>query len=889
MEAIPTNRQEKPRIYSRTGDVIFFDLDEMDGQLAMLNRDFSGCAMAGFTKRMDESVQGTITIDGTVLNPGTFFTFGQMNMQFFGFPVRQAVTEYDKTYTAIVEGFADIDGIRMDPQEIRIRTLPKKNPDPRYEEHDRIALEAAREGIVLLKNEGGVLPLAKTETLNVFGKGLVQFRVGALGAGKINPRYYMRFLRAIQERSDFTLNAELTNLYRSEQDVCPSEDVLERAYAESDTALIILTRASGENIDNRPIPGEFYLSEEEEAMIRAVTSKFEKTIAIVNSGYPMDVRWAEKYGVKALIVCGFVGMLGGQALVEILDGRVNPSAKLPDTWSLDYYDIPASKNFYNATVGMPVLDTESPYYADTVYEEDIYVGYRYFETFGREAAYPFGFGLSYSSFGVRPVGFAYESPSVKLSVEVVNMGATAGKEVVQVYAEEPDGVLEKPSRKLVGFAKTRLLEPGDRQVLEFEVREELLASYHAGSASWIAEAGTYKLHAGTSIKQTLIAGSFELSETKILRAVKNRMAPPIGIRALSKFDPEGTYPTGERSGIKPEATGLAPLANRPRIPEANPIRAEAPSRLIRYEEVVANPELLDPFVKQLSLEELARLSVCKAAGWGMTEIGEAGRLYALEKYGMEDFIVADGNSGVNVNKPNIGMPSSATVCSSFNTELAYAVGRVIAEEAVENGVHMILAPGMNIHRNPLNGRHPEYFSEDPYLAGIMAGHQSKGLEENGVSSCLKHTVANNCESVRKRNHSLMTERALREIYLKAFEIAIQVHKPDSIMTGYNACNGVYTAEDEEMIQGVFREEFGFEGFVMTDWTSYDTADVVESVAAGNSWMTPGSPDDTYVKPIVEGVRAGRIERARLERNVKYLLGVTIKRAGRAGFSAEGVV
>jgi beta-glucosidase len=690
----------------------------------------------------------------------------------------------------------------------------------------------------------------------------------------------MRFKRAIEERSEFTLNDELASVYMLGDDVCPNEDLLERAYAQSDTALILITRASGENLDNRPVPGEYYLSADEEAMIQAVTRKFEKTIAIVNSGYPIDVRWVETYGIKGLIVCGFVGMLGGQALVEILDGRVNPSAKLPDTWSLDYYDIPASKNFHNAAEDSPVLDTESPLFMDTYYEEDIYVGYRYFETFGKPVAYPFGFGLSYTTFGIQPLEFAQEQGAVRLSAKVANTGRVAGKEVVQIYSEEPDGELEKPSRKLVGFAKTRLLEPGENQVLEFVIAEEQLASYRTETASWIMERGIYRFYSGSSIGQLTFAGSFQLDETRTIRSVSNYMSPPESIRTLSKRDPEVTYPTGERSGVKPGVTVLEPKAIRSRMMETAPIQVDAPSREILFPEVLDRPELLDAFVKQLTVEQLARLSVCKSAGWGMTEIGEAGRIYTLDQYDMPDFIVADGNSGVNVNKPNIGMPASATVCASFNTELAYEVGRVIAEEARENGVHMILAPGMNIHRNPLNGRHPEYFSEDPYLAGMMAGHQSKGLEENGVSSCLKHTVANNCETVRKRNHSLLTERALREIYLKAFEVAIQVQKPDSIMTGYNACNGVFTAEDEEMIQGVFREEFGFEGYVMTDWGSYDTVDIVEAVAAGNCWITPGSPDDTYVTPIVEGVRTGRIERARLENNVKYLLRVVMKRTRR---------
>lgn len=273
----------------------------------------------------------------------------------------------------------------------------------------------------------------------------------------------------------------------------------------------------------------------------------------------------------------------------------------------------------------------------------------------------------------------------------------------------------------------------------------------------------------------------------------------------------------------------------------------------------------------LSVRELARLSVCASHGWGMHETGEAGRIYRLEGRDLPRYAVADGNNGVNINKPNIGMPCSNTVCSTWNANLAFEVGRVIGEEAKENDIRMILAPAMNIHRNPLNGRHPEYFSEDPLLGGIMAGNQCKGLHAAGVDSSMKHTVANNAESSRKRNHSFISERALREIYLKIFEYAIGVQEPTSIMTGYNACNGCFTAEDEEMIQGIFHKEFGFDGYVMTDWNSYDTADVASAVRAGNCWMTPGTTDDTYVQPIIDGVESGYIEESRLRKNVCRIL------------------
>ncbi len=856
-----------------------YDIDEIDGIFCIFDRNFSGCAVITFSKRINKDISGRIIVSGKLIEKYYILDDPRFNegIQLIGVPVRGIMTEYNKGYPIHVEGFVDIDGNIMDPQDIVIKTLPKKLPVPGYEEHEKVAFEAAREGIVLLKNERNVLPLKKDQVLNIFGKGLWEFRISTVGAGKINPRYSVGLIEAIENYSDFTLNPKLKSLYATYLNVVPTEEIIEDAFQQSDIAIITITRSSGENSDNGPVKGEYYLADEEESIIRAVAGKFEKTVAIINSGYPMDVAWLEKYQIKAAIWCGFAGMFGGQALIEILDGRVNPSAKLPDTWSMDYADIPASQNFYHSVNGNPVLDGDAPYFIDTYYEEGIYVGYRYFETFAKRVAYPFGHGLSYTTFDIRVTDFENSETKLELTVMVKNTGAVKGKEVVQVYAEEPDGKLEKFSRKLVAFAKSKQLNPGEKQILTLEIEQKRFTSYDEDSAAWIMEKGIYNIWVGNSVQNLMKAGSFESSRDKTLRKVANRMRPPVAVHTLSKKDPQGTYPTGSHSGIKPGVDCLELKANRSRDVERNPVQAEVPDHIIKYTEVIKNPELLGSFIKQLSVEELARLSVCASHGWGIHGNGEAGRVFLIDKYDMKDFVVADGNSGLKLNKPNIGMPSSATVCASFDSDLAYEIGRVIAEEAKENGLLMILAPGMNIHRNPLNGRHPEYFSEDPYLAGIMAGHQSKGLEENGVSSCLKHTVANNCEAARKRNHSLMTERTLREIYLKAFEVAMEVHQPDAIMTGYNATNGVFMAEDAEMIQGVFRGEFGFEGYVMTDWNSYETADVAAAVQAGNCWMTPGSTDETYVTPIIEGVKNGTIAKERLEKNVFYLLRIILKR------------
>lgn len=298
---------------------------------------------------------------------------------------------------------------------------------------------------------------------------------------------------------------------------------------------------------------------------------------------------------------------------------------------------------------------------------------------------------------------------------------------------------------------------------------------------------------------------------------------------------------------------------------------EKPKEKVTFDAVRKNPSRAAEFVAQMSPEELARISVCASAGWGMEGIGEAGRVFQTEGYDLPDFPVSDGNSGVNLNIKNIGMPSGVTICASFNKELSEAIGCVIGEEAKTLGMPLVLAPAFNIHRNPLNGRQPEYFSEDPYLSGVMAGFYAKGLEGAGVGGCYKHFIGNNCESSRKRNQSLISERAIREIYFRTFEYAMDVHMPASFMTAYNAVNGCPTAADEELLQGLLREENGFAGFVMTDWTTYDSVDVAAMVQAGNCWITPGSNDDTYTGQIKKGLENGTIDTARLQENVTALI------------------
>ncbi len=816
----------KPELMGDT--VMEYNIDDVDGPMYMLEHRFSGSIIIQFTKTMDENAYGKVTYNGQVLPKGLIKGIKAAGgMQMCSIPVRDIFREYDHEYELLLEDFKDTDGNVMEPITIKVHTLPKPEPDAAYAEHDGVALRAAEEGIVLLRNENHLLPLSKAASFKLRNAG--EFRVGAVGAGKINPRYSIGLNRAIADYSEFTV----------------AED--------SDTAVIVISRPSGENYDNNATKGNFYLSEKEEGQLKELRAECKHIIAVINSGYPMDVRWLETYQVEAALWCGFPGMCGGKAVVEILDGRINPSAKLPDTWSWDYPDIPASRNFFLPESEEEALDAESECYIDTYYEEGIYVGYRYFETFGKEVAYPFGYGLSYTDFKISAA-----MADDRVYAVVKNIGKVVGQEVVQIYVKIPDGKLEQPSLRLIGFEKTKELEPGESQELEITVTKEQLSSYDEERASWIMEQGTYVFYAGNCVKELSVCGELRVETEQVLKVSENLMKLPVEMEVLSKNGRQ--FPQGGRTGIKEGVSELLPKASRKQYPETEVKTGD--------------------FVDSLSIEQLARLSVCASHGWGMHEKGEAGRIYRLKEYDMPAYVVADGNNGVNVNRKNIGMPCSNTVCATWNRELAYQVGRVIAEEAKENEIHMILGPGMNIHRNPLNGRHPEYFSEDPYLAGIMAGNQSKGLEDHGVSSCLKHVVGNNCEASRKRNQSMIPERALREIYLKAFEVALSVHQPDSLMTGYNAVNGCFTASDEEMLQGIFRKEFGFEGFVMTDWTSYDTVDIAEAVQAGNGWMTPGSADDTYVTPIIEGVKVGKIDINRLKANVRAMLKVVQKRTGK---------
>lgn len=863
---LPRGKEDRPLLFA-TGEMTY-DFHDIDGLYFMLDRRLSGCMVLMWAKPMDPETKGRVFLDGKEISGYVLTTMAQMgHLWILGVPLRGLVTEYGKEYALHVEGFADTDGNVMNPQDFTVKGMEKTEPRKQDAQREEVALQAAAEGIVLLENKNNLLPLREGSTINLFGKGIYQFRSGAVGAGKITPRYSVDLKEAIRDSGVFGLNEELVSFYSCDEDAVPPAGMLQRAREKCDTAVMLITRASGENMDNSTAKGEYYLSDQEESLLKKLSEEFAHTVVILNTGYPIDVGFVEKYHVEALLYTGFGGMLGGTAIVQILSGKENPSGKLTDTWAKDYFDIPSSRNFYDC-VDKPRLDAECTQYADTCYEEDIYVGYRYFTTFQKRPAYPFGYGMSYTVFVIEPEDLHWTADAAVLTIHVKNMGDCAGKEVVQVYVQKPDGLLEKPERELVYFEKTGCLSPGGTQTMQVTIPKRHMTSYSEEKAAYLLEAGGYRFYVGNDVNAPF-CGELVLDSEMIIKQAANRMAPPKAVSVLSKRGGADTWPIGSASGICEGKVSFEPYAARKAYPAV--FRGKKPDQRMVFEEVRQDPEKAEDFVAQMSVEELARLSVCASAGWGMEGVGEAGRMFQVEGYGLPPFPVSDGNSGVNVRVPNIGMPSGATIASTFNKELAEQVGRVIGEEAKALGMPMILAPALNIHRNPLNGRQPEYFSEDPYQAGMIAGYYAKGLEGAGVASCIKHLLANNCESTRKRNQSIVSERALREIYFRAFELAMEVHMPASVMTAYNACNGCPTAADQELIQGLLREENGFGGFVMTDWTTYDTVDVQKMIEAGNCWITPGSMDDTYTGRVVRGVEEGNIRLERLQENVAYIV------------------
>ena len=771
-------------------------------------------------------------------------------------------------------------------------------------EHIQLSKEAAEEGMVLLKNEGCALPLARGERIALFGKGSFDYVKGGGGSGDVTVSYvhnlYDGFVLLGKSEEVFQPLAKFYRNYVKEQykqGIQPGmlaepeipQELVTEAGAFADTAIVVISRFSGEGWD-RPYPGykeenctwdrvfpdgDFFLTAEEKTMIACAKQACKKVIAVLNVGGVIDTAWIRKDdGIHAALFGGQGGMEGGLAMAEVLCGLANPSGKLADTWAETLEDYPSTANFHESTA-----------YVD--YTEDIYVGYRYFETVPGVAdrvGYPFGYGLSYTEFDVETEHVWEAEDQIFASVRVTNTGRTAGKEVVQMYAGAPQGLLKKPAKTLISWEKTRLLQPGETQLLTLAASKKSMASYDdlgkVRKSAWVLEKGVYTFQIGTSVRDTAQADFAMIVEADtVVEQLCEKLAPTsLKKRMLS----DGSYeelPLTEPND--PDACAFPKLKldeEEVLVPGTRAVKAmpviwnpaykkQEKKQLIQ----VAQGKLtLDAFMAQLSDEDLISLlggqpntGVANTYGWGN-----------LPEYGVPNVMTADGPAGLRIN-PECGVCTTAWPCAtmlaySWNPELAEQVGCAAAEEVKENNIGVWLAPAVNIHRNPLCGRNFEYYSEDPLVAGKTGAAVVRGIQAQHIAATVKHFAANDKETNRNQSDSRVSERALREIYLKAFEIIVKEADPWAIMSSYNLINGHRASENRELLEDVLRSEWGFQGVVTTDWWTH--GEHYKEINAGNDIkMACGFPE--RVKKAME---LGELDRAQLEHCARRVLELILK-------------
>lgn len=690
------------------------------------------------------------------------------------------------------------------------------------------AASAAAEGIVMLKNDNGALPLSKDEVVSVFGRiQLHYYKSGTGSGGMVNVSKVTGIVDGLLE-SGVKLNEELLNVYKKWDEENPydlgdgwgnepwsqvemplDEQLVADAAQKGSTAIVIIGRTAGEEMDATLTEGSFLLTALEKDMLSKVRKAFEKVVVLLNVGGLIDMSFVNEYAPDSVLYVWQGGMTGGTGTADVLTGKVSPSGKLSDTIAYSVKDYPSD-----------------PYFGDRVrnfYSEDIFVGYRWFETFAPEKVlYPFGFGLSYTTFDVKSVSVS-GSDTLTFKVSVTNTGKFSGKEVVQVYCGAPQGKLGKAARVLCGFAKTKELAPDETQELEISVRLETLASYDDSGVTgnrfcWVLEEGEYKFFVGTDVRSAQETFKFSLNESKVTEKCIQALAPVLPFKRITAENNDGDLSPVMHDVPLSEVDEPARRAER--LPQEIPYTGD---KGIKLADVKSGKNTMDEFLAQLSNHDLSCIIRGEGMGSPRVTAGTAsafgGVSDALTGFGIPAACCDDGPSGMRLDcgTKAFSLPNGTMLASTFNCELIKELYYLLGLEMSANKVDCILGPGMNIHRHPLNGRNFEYFSEDPFLTGKMAAFQLNGLHSAGVTGTIKHFCGNNQETNRHFIDSAVSERALREIYLKGFEIAVREGNADSIMTTYGSVNGLWTAGNFDLNTVILREEWGFKGFIMTDW------------------------------------------------------------------------
>ena len=768
-----------------------------------------------------------------------------------------------------------------------------------FEKYTAKARQAVAEGQVLLLNQNHVLPLPKGSHVAVFGRmQLHYYKSGTGSGGMVNVNKVTGILEALEESEDVQVYEPLVGVYRewekdhpfdegvgwgnepwSQEEMELNEALVEEAAEKNEYAIVILARTAGEDKDNKMLEGAYCLTSIEEDMLQKVRKSFAKMIVLLNTGNIMDMSFMDQYRPDAVMYVWQGGMIGGLGTVDVLTGKVCPSGRLSDTIAAQMSDYPADPYFGGLE--------------QNLYVEDIYVGYRYFESAAKsKVLYPFGFGLSYTTFSMEADGFSYAENQVSFVMKVTNTGSVAGKEVVQVYAKAPLGKLGKPARVLIDFKKTKELMPGECETLTFAIPTSVFASYNEVSTAgmpvgWVLEAGEHTIYAGGNVRDAYAVGSFMLDELQIVEECRNALAPTT---AFKRMKMTAANEHAEAACVYEIAMEEVPLRvvspeekRNAELPESCEITGD---RGIKLADVKAGKATLDEFVAQLTEEELA--SIVRGEGMGSPKVtaGTAAAFGGVTKSLLEKGIPCgccdDGPSGMRLDcgMKAFSLPNGTLLACTFNTQLNEELYAFTAVEMIKNRVDILLGPGMNIHRHPLNGRNFEYFSEDPLLTGKMAAAQVRGLKSAGMTGSLKHFCGNNQETRRHTSNSIISERALREIYLRGFEIAVKEAKADAVMTTYGPVNGIWTSSNYDLVTDILRKQWGFEGVVMTDWWAYvcregdkpAKTDFATMVKAQNDlyMVCPDSEKNEHGDNTVESLHDGSLTLGELQRCAKNI-------------------
>ncbi len=757
------------------------------------------------------------------------------------------------------------------------------------DEMKKTAIQAGEEGIVMVKNENGALPLRPTDKVAVFGAAQFWesssdadgYHFGGIGSGAMwgkPEKEPIKAITALAAQGKFTVYSAISNKYESQRNYTPTaKDYADAKAAGVNKAIVFITRYDGEGDSNlnpdgdeKIAKGDWYLSRKEEALIQALNEQFEHVIAVMNTGDVMDTNWIKSgidgvQVVDAALFSWYGGTYGAIALANILSGDASPSGKLAET-AADIYNYPTTEDFDNKQY--------------TAYTEDVFLGYRYFETFNVPVNYEFGFGLSYTDFEMSDIRMSSNATHVTVKVTVKNTGNYVGKEVVQVYFSAPQkGVggakLAKPAKELAGYAKTDELKPGQYQEVTVKFPISELASYDdtgvtGKKAAWVMEAGDYKILVGNSVKNVKQAGIYKQNALRVVEQLSTKLTPQaLGKRLLA----DGSYETLNAGTVKEPVLAAESSKGQQTYP-----------KLVTFDDVKAGKNTVEQLVSQMTIEELASFTVPSGGKNDVSVLG--GSAAVSQKYGISRCGMADGPAGINTYMWSF--PSATSMACTWNLDLLADFGTITGKygKGIDD-YDFWLAPGVNMQRNPLGGRNYEYFSEDALVTGLCATAITVKCQAIGISVTAKHYVANDKELARGSCDSRVSERAMREIYLRPFEFLVKVGKAASMMTGYNVVNGTQIIEYPELL-ALPREEWGWDGFYMSDSGDMNSGTTAAYIAGIQMALGPVAPPSTLsdCTPMVNAYNNGKITRAVLEKSAATILTAILRQ--KTGYSYKKV-